>query len=113
MLSSSRPYGKVYPVFFRMACELPIVATNVDGAREAITHKGNGFLHEPHDVDAMAESVLKLATDPELRQRMGEMGKSRVMEFDIRTSVAAVESTYQQYLTNTEIDHRGTEAQRA
>jgi glycosyltransferase involved in cell wall biosynthesis len=81
-----------------MACELPIVATNVDGAREAIMDGDNGFLHEPHDVDAMAESVLRLVNEPETRRRMGERGKSRVMEFDIGTSVDTVESTYQAHL---------------
>jgi glycosyltransferase involved in cell wall biosynthesis len=77
-----------------MACELPIVATNVDGAREAITDGENGYLHQPHDVEGMAESVARLIADPELRRRMGERGKSRVMEFDIGTSVNSVESTY-------------------
>jgi glycosyltransferase involved in cell wall biosynthesis len=81
-----------------MACELPIVATNVDGAREAIIDGENGYLHEPHDVEAMAGSVLKLVRDPELRRRMGQQGNSRVMEFDIGTSVDAVESTYRDYL---------------
>jgi glycosyltransferase involved in cell wall biosynthesis len=81
-----------------MACELPIVATNVDGAREAIKDGDNGYLHEPHDIEAMAKSVLQLINDAELRRRMGERGKSRVMEFDIGTSVDAVESTYQAHL---------------
>jgi glycosyltransferase involved in cell wall biosynthesis len=95
-----------------MACELPIVATNVDGAREAITHGENGFLHEPHDVEAMAESVLKLVADSELRRKMGERGRSRVMEFDIKTSVDAVESTYQDCLNSVLLAQRDTEAQR-
>ena len=84
-----------------MACELPIVATNVDGAREAIVDGDNGYLHQPHDVQAIAESVLRLITNPELRRRMGERGKSRVMEFDIGTSVDTVESTYRAYLNRT------------
>jgi len=46
----------------------------------------------------MAESVLKLINDPELRRTMGERGKSRVMEFDIGTSVAVVEATYRECL---------------
>jgi glycosyltransferase involved in cell wall biosynthesis len=83
-----------------MACELPIVATNVDGAREAIVNAENGFLHEPHDVDGMAESVLKLVADPNLRHKMGECGKSRVMEFDIGTSVNVVDATYSEYLSS-------------
>jgi glycosyltransferase involved in cell wall biosynthesis len=81
-----------------MACDLPIVATNVDGAREAIVDGDNGYLHEAHDVEGMARSVLKLAADPELRRTMGGRGKSRVMEFDIGTSVDTVESTYRDCL---------------
>ncbi len=81
-----------------MAGELPIVATNVDGAREAIIHGDNGFLHEPHEIEGMAKSVLKLLEDPELRQTMGKRGKSRVMEFDISTSVANLEAAYQECL---------------
>ncbi len=83
-----------------MAGELPIVATNVDGAREAIVHDDNGFLHEPHDVEGMAESVLKLLQNPELRRTMGGRGKSRVMEFDISTSVANLETAYQDCLSS-------------
>jgi len=81
-----------------MAGELPIVATNVDGAREAIVHEENGFLHEPHDVHGMAESVLKLVENPELRKKMGARGRSRVMEFDIGTSVSNLETAYQECL---------------
>ena len=81
-----------------MAGDLPIVATNVDGAREAIVDGENGFLHEPHDVEGMAKSVLKLLQDPRLRQTMGNRGKSRVMEFDISTSVANLESAYRECL---------------
>jgi glycosyltransferase involved in cell wall biosynthesis len=81
-----------------MACELPIVATNVDGAREAIIDGENGYLHDPHDVSGMAESVLRLVADEDLRRTMGSRGKSRIMEFDIGTSVDMVESTYREYL---------------
>ena len=70
-----------------MASELPIVATNVDGAREAIIQGETGYLHTPHDIDGMAHSVLKLVTSPELRREMGERGRLRVPEFDISASV--------------------------
>ena len=83
-----------------MAGELPIVATNVDGAREAIRDGENGYLHEPHDIEGMARSVLLLAGDGQLRCAMGRRGKSRVMEFDISTSVAALESAYKECLTH-------------
>lgn len=79
-----------------MASELPIVATNVDGAREAIVDGENGYLHAPHDVEGMAQSVLKLIADPNVRRIMGTRGKKRVMEFDIGTSVAVVDSVYRE-----------------
>jgi glycosyltransferase involved in cell wall biosynthesis len=81
-----------------MAGELPIVATSVDGAREAIVDGENGYLHEPHDIEGMATSVLKLLADPELRREMGRKGKARVMEFDISTSVSNLETAYRECL---------------
>jgi len=81
-----------------MACELPIVATNVDGAREAIVHEESGYLHDPHDIRGMAQSVLKLVENADLRKTMGARGKSRVMEFDIGTSVSNLETAYRKCL---------------
>jgi glycosyltransferase involved in cell wall biosynthesis len=88
-------------VFFEaMACELPIVATDVDGARDAIVDGGNGFLHPPRDIEGMAKSAIKLIQDPALRETMGRQGKNRVMEFDINTSVATLEAAYQKCLAH-------------
>lgn len=81
-----------------MASELPIVATNVDGAREAIVDGETGYLHETHDIEGMAQSVLRLISNPALRHAMGRRGKSRVTEFDIGTSVNTVECTYREFL---------------
>ncbi len=79
-----------------MASELPIVATNVDGAREAIVDGETGYLHQPHDIEGMARSVLELVRNPELRRQMGARGKSRVAEFDIGTSVNRLEQAYRE-----------------
>jgi glycosyltransferase involved in cell wall biosynthesis len=79
-----------------MASELPIVATNVDGAREAIVNGDNGYLHPPHDIEGMANSVIELVRNPALRHEMGKRGKGRVAEFDIETSVARLEEAYRE-----------------
>jgi glycosyltransferase involved in cell wall biosynthesis len=81
-----------------MASELPIVATKVDGARDAILHGENGFLHEPHDIAGMARSVLTLVEDSNLRLKMGQNGRSRAMEFDVDTSVAKQDEVYRRHL---------------
>jgi hypothetical protein len=46
----------------------------------------------------MARSVLELIGNPDVRSAMGARGKSRVMEFDIGTSVDTVETTYRECL---------------
>jgi len=79
-----------------MASELPIVATNVDGAREAIVIGENGYLHQPHEIEGMANSVIELVRNPGLRHEMGKRGKARVAEFDIETSVARLEEAYRE-----------------
>ncbi|MEL6543587.1 MAG: glycosyltransferase [Myxococcota bacterium] len=61
-----------------MAAGLPIVATRVDGAPEAIRHGETGFLSEPGDVAGLAQSVLRLAHDPTLRDRMGHQARTHV-----------------------------------
>ena len=80
-----------------MASELPIVATNVDGAAEAIVDSETGFLHERHDVEGMARSVDILLSDAALRAAMGERGRSRVAEFDINTAVRTLEASYRAF----------------
>ena len=77
-----------------MATELPIVATNVDGAGEAIVNGETGFLHERHDIRGMAQSVNTLLSSAAMRKTMGEKGRSRVAEFDIDTAVAVLEDSY-------------------
>ena len=39
-----------------------------------------GFLHAPEALDEMAASALRLLTDEELRQRMGQAACRRVRE---------------------------------
>ena len=46
-----------------MACEVPVVASNVGGLPEVIEHGVSGFLHPPDAIDAMAESAIGLLTD--------------------------------------------------
>jgi len=48
---------------------LPIVATDIPGAREVVTPGVNGFLARPGDWTAMRESLSQLLRDPEMGRR--------------------------------------------
>jgi colanic acid/amylovoran biosynthesis glycosyltransferase len=61
-----------------MAAGLPVVGTRSGGVVETVVDGETGFLNEPGDVEAQAEAFLRLAADPQLRQRMGDAGRRRV-----------------------------------
>lgn len=62
------------------ACGRPIVATDVAGCREVVQDQKNGFLVPPKDPEALAEALLVLINDPEMRSRMGNAGRALVLE---------------------------------
>jgi len=77
---------------------LPVVGTRVDGAAEAVKDGENGYLFEPGDIAGMASAVIELLCDPAQRRRLGEAGRARVDEFDIRHLVPAQEALYEELL---------------
>lgn len=71
-----------------MACGLPVVATEVAGIPDIVAHGETGFLALPTELDKLAQYVVQLARDAELRQRMGEAGRLRALaEFDVKVMV--------------------------
>ena len=48
-----------------MACGVPVIASNIGGLAELINHGDTGLLAEPKDINALAEGVLKLASQKE------------------------------------------------
>lgn len=79
-LHSSVSEGISNAVLEAMACGLPVVVTDAGGMREAVRDGIDGFVVPVRDVDAMAEALLRLARDPELRRRMGAAARQRVLE---------------------------------
>ena len=63
-----------------MAAGLPFVGTKSGGVVESVVDGVTGFLNEPGDVEAQANSLMELANNPDLRQQMGEAGRKRVAE---------------------------------
>lgn len=62
-------------MFVYLMAGIPIAATDLPGAAAVIGPSEAGLLAPPGDVDAMTDVLVRLASDPELRDRMGERGR--------------------------------------
>ena len=60
-----------------MAAGKPIVATTAGGIPEVVVDGETGFLVPPRDHQSMADALVKLLKDPELRKKMGHAGLVR------------------------------------
>jgi glycosyltransferase involved in cell wall biosynthesis len=64
-----------------MHAGVPVITTQVRTFPELITHGINGFLVPTQDSDYLAQAIILLAVDPELRERMGEANHLKSREF--------------------------------
>jgi len=79
-----------------MACGVPVVASNVGGLPEVITHGITGFLHPPDDLQGMAASAIAILSDPAAHARMAAEGVRLAQErFSANRIVPRYEALYE------------------
>ena len=80
-----------------MSSGKPVVVTDMPGVREIITNGVEGLLCEPLSAGDLAEKLKRLLADPELRRKMGDAGRKKVVEkFGIKQVVDKVEKVYKE-----------------
>jgi glycosyltransferase involved in cell wall biosynthesis len=77
-----------------LAIGLPVVATDVGGVGEAITDGVNGVLVPARDPIALADAIQSLVDDPGRRRRLAAGAEASAGRFDIRRTVARIETIY-------------------
>lgn len=78
------------------ACGVPVISTDLPGCREAFLAGETGLAVPPRDAGALADAVLALLADPELRKRMGQKARSFVEErFDLVAVGAQYAAVYE------------------
>ena len=58
-----------------MACEVPVIATNVGGLPEVVTHGVDGYLVPPRDVAAAGKFALQILSLPDRGREMGKQAR--------------------------------------
>lgn len=79
--------GMVHLESMAMAC--PVVSMNNGGPAETVVDGKTGFLVPPEDPAALADRVLTLLHDPDLRRQLGNTGRIRVLEHFTAAGYAA------------------------
>ena len=77
-----------------MAAGLPVVASRVGGLPEIIEEGHNGFLVEPKSPEQIAEKVLLLLGDDELRKRISENNREKAQGYSWERVVDRLEEVY-------------------
>jgi len=78
---------------------LPIVATDVPGCREIVSHGENGLLVPPKDPVALANAIRVLIDDENMREAMGRAGRKKILaEFDERIIIEQTVDIYKELL---------------
>jgi glycosyltransferase involved in cell wall biosynthesis len=107
MLSSASE-GLSLTLLEAMAAGLPVIATDVGGNREVVTHGETGLLVAPGSPEALAAATLSLLDDPARALAMGRAGRQRVERvFDLRLMVRRYEDLYRELIAR---KVRGTRA---
>jgi len=58
----------------------PVIAGDSGGVRDAVEHEVNGLLIDPENLAEIRDAILRLASDKNLRVRLGEVGRNRVLK---------------------------------
>lgn len=78
-----------------MACEVPVIVTDVDGFKEVVDNGKAGIIVPRKDYKKMAKEIYKLIKNSELRKKIGKIQRKRVLEnYDWMENVKKMELIY-------------------
>jgi glycosyltransferase involved in cell wall biosynthesis len=90
LTSRPRSEGTTTTALESLACEIPVVATDVGAVREVVRDGVTGQVVPADAPDALAAATLGLVSDPEKRRRLGEAGRDEVVTGHSNRVIAGV-----------------------
>jgi glycosyltransferase involved in cell wall biosynthesis len=91
-------YGENLPTVLMEAggCARAVVASDVGGIADIVSHEETGLLVPPGDSDALAAAIVRLLDEPALARQYGSAGRLRVQRlFDAHLWAANLRTVYE------------------
>jgi glycosyltransferase involved in cell wall biosynthesis len=93
---ASRQEGLPVALMEATSVGLPIVASSIGGVPQVLDDEVDALLVPPGDAHLLAEAMKRMASDPELRERLGQRARLKSSSFDISAANRAVGDIYLQ-----------------
>ncbi|MBT8218779.1 MAG: N-acetyl-alpha-D-glucosaminyl L-malate synthase BshA [Bacteroidia bacterium] len=81
-----------------MACEVPVISSDVGGISEVNVHGETGFISKVGNVEEMAANTIRLLSDEKLHGDLKRNAFARAQEFDIEKILPQYEAFYNKVL---------------
>ena len=98
---ASRAEGLPLVIAEAMACEKPVIATDIDGVPDIVDHGRTGLLVQPEDARSLADALIKLYGNVLWCHELGRAAKESAVE---RFSWSNIADQYLQRLTSQEVN---------
>ncbi len=96
---SSLREGLPNSILEAMALGVPVVTTDVAGAKELVANEETGFVVDQKDFNHLASSILKILDQDSVRLQMGQAGRHRVeTQFSFLQRLRRIEDLYAEIL---------------
>ena len=108
LVSSSLWEGMPIVVLEAMAARVAVVATDVGGTSEIVVHEQTGLLAEPQNPRSLADAILRMRNDADLRDRLATQGQAAVREhYSMAENIRRTEQLYIELVTGKQTGKSG------
>lgn len=95
--------GTPVAVLEASAAGIPVIATRHAGIPDVIIDGKTGLLVDEHNVDGMADQIIKIIENPDLAKKMGHMGKENIrMNFSMEKHLGLIKMALEEAQYNNE-----------
>lgn len=81
-----------------IACGIPIVASKIGGIPDAVKDGENGLLVPPKDSEVLADAIIYLLENEDIREKMGKKGAEEIHDYSWAGIAEETEKVYEKVL---------------